>query len=713
MRNRLTRRASRPSKSAASARQADLVCAPWYSETYIVAGDVAQDPIAHFLQHKGGNFVDPTPLFDGHWYRTVHGLHAVAEPLDHYLTVGASIGLDPSPAFDSIWYLRQVGELPRGMTPLEHYVKVGGHAAIDPHPLFSTAWYLQQLEGGLDGLTPLEHYLAFGWRQNLDPCALFSANGYLHRNPDVAVGGVNPFVHYLKFGSSEGREGTCLWAEAEYRSWFADDVLVQRLGSLAHYRQIAIPSGRTIAANPSIDRVARLRVSLEDHANRLLHTSDDGETPAFIDWLALAGSLSFERSTDPRVAVVVTGGGHGALRTLECLQESASSVPFEVIVVGEDPASQAIPGVVNVSANLIDLHAVWTAALSVSTAPLVVLLESGIAIADGWLDELTAQVAPSVGVVASVIVGDDLSLQESGRFTLDDGATVRFGADDRVGRWMYGVDREIDSCSLFGSLIRRSLLSDWLVSSGSPSHENSGELLSEFVRGAGSTVVVAARAVIIERFDIEVSDRAGRVPFVEHLRRRDRRAGSHVIVVDRSITGYEGAPDSERTEFVLRSLGESGRIVHLIPADMDRAQPRTEQYEIQGIEVIDAPIGSEELLALVHALDGRIEFVLIADPHVGVWWASFLLEHLGQVPLAYDSVGVDPDDERNAEFERHIARMADVVIINSGDEAQEIERRVGLPLASVVSFPSNGEGESRANLQTLFDAISAVATRQI
>ena len=716
----MTRSASRPRRSATSARQADLVCAPWYSETNIVNGDAAQDLVQHFiqrlkhfLQYEGGDLVGPTPLFDGYWYRTVHGLPAVAEPLDHYLTVGASMGLDPSSAFDSIWYLRQVGELPRGMTPLEHYVKVGGQAAIDPHPLFSTAWYLQQLEGGLEGLTPLEHYLVFGWRLNLDPCSLFSANGYLHRNPDVAAGGGNPFVHYLKFGSSEGREGTRLWSEAEYRSWFADDVLVQRFGSLAHYRQIAIPSGRTIAANPSIDRVARLRVSLEDRANRLLHTSDDGETPAFIDWLALAGSLSFERSTDPRVAVVVTGGGHGALRTLECLLESASSVPFEVIVVGEDSASLAIPGVVNVSANLIDLHAVWTAALSVSTAPHVVLLEGGIAIADGWLDELTAQVAPSVGVVASVMVGDDLSLQESGRFTLDDGSSVRFGADDRVGRWMYGVDREIDSCSLFGSLIRRSLLSDWLVSGGSPSHENSGELLSEFVRGAGSTVVVAARAVLIERFDIKVSDRVGRVPFVEHLRRRDRRAGSHVIVLDRSITGHEGAPDSERTEFLLRSLGESGRIVHLIPADVDRAQPRTEQFEIQGIEVIDAPLGSEELLALVHALEGRIEFVLIADPHVGVWWASFLLEHLGQVPLVYDAVGVKSDDERNAGFERHIARMADVVIVNSGDEAQEIERRIGSPLASVVPFPSNKEGESRANPLTLLDAISAVATRHI
>ena len=76
--NRLTRRASRPPNSGTSARQAALICAPWYSETYIVRGDTTQDPIAHFVQHSSNDLVDPTPLFDGHWYRTVHGLHAGA-----------------------------------------------------------------------------------------------------------------------------------------------------------------------------------------------------------------------------------------------------------------------------------------------------------------------------------------------------------------------------------------------------------------------------------------------------------------------------------------------------------------------------------------------------------------------------------------------------------------------------------------------------------
>jgi len=720
VRNRLTRSASRPRRSATSARQAGLVCAPWYSETNIVNSDAAQDPVQHFLQrlkhslqHKNGDLVDPTPLFDGHWYRTVHGLHALAEPLEHYLTIGASLGLDPSPVFDSIWYLRQVGELHGEITPLEHYVMVGGHAAIDPHPLFSTAWYLQQVDDDLDGLTPLEHYLAFGWRKNLDPCALFSTNGYLHRNPDVAAGEVNPFVHYLKFGISEGREGTSLWSDVEYRQWFADDVLVQRLGSLAHYRQIVVPSGRAITANPAVDRVARLRVSLEEHAIRFVRTSDDGATAPFIDWPARARELSFERQKNPQVVVVVAGGGHDALRTLESLQESASSIPFEVVVIGDHASSQEISGVVNVSANPIDLHAVWTAALSASTAPYVVLIDSGIDVTPGWLDELVAQVSTSVGMVASVIVGDDLSLQESGRFTLDDGSVVGFGADDRVGRWMYGVDREVDSCSPFGSAVPRALLADWLASRDAASNEDAGELLSAFVRDAGSKVVVANRAVLIERFDIDVSERADRVSLVEQLRRRDLRTGSHVIVVNRSLASPEGVASSERTEFLLRNLGESGRIVHLIPTDMNRAQPQTEQFEAQGIEVVDAPMGSDELLALVQALDGRTEFVLITDPHAGVWWASFLLEHLGHVPLMYDSVGVDLADERNALLEKPIARMTDVVIVESVDEAKAIEQRVGSPLASLVVLPSDNTGQSSALFQLLFDAATAVVSRQI
>jgi hypothetical protein len=683
VKNRLSRSASRPRRSATSVRQSHLVCASWYRETYILAGDKTQDPVAHFLQSKGGDLVDPTPLFDGHWYRSVHGLHAVADPLDHYLTVGASMGLDPSPVFDSTWYMRQISDLPEGRTPLEHYLAVGGAQAIDPHPLFSTAWYLQQVEGGLDGLTPVEHYLAFGWRKNLDPCALFSANGYLHRNPDVAAGGVNPFVHYLKFGRAEGREGTGLWSEAEYRQWFADDVLVQRFGSLGHFREVVVPGGRSIDAAPAIDRVGRLRVALEERAERFLRTSDGGKSSASIDWSARERAIEFSSVPAPQVAVVIAGRGRDVLRTLESLLLSTTTVPFEVVLVGNDAELPSVPGVAIAKANPIDTHAVWTAALAVSTAPHVVLLDGAIDVAAGWLNELVAcaGAGADAGMVASTAVGDELSLQESGRFVLDDGSVVRFGADDRVGRWMYGTDREIDSCSPYGALVRRSLLGDWLATTPAITREAVGESLSYFVRESGARVLVAPRAVLVERFDITFNDRTVSSPLAEQLRQRDRRSESHVLVIAPSVERSTGREADAAVDNLLRAFVASGRIVHLLAADAQRSQPWTEQLERGGIEVIDALLGSDELLALVASLDGKLEFVLVTDPVVGVRWASFLLEYLGDVPLVVSTEGVDQTDHRLMAMQDRVVRLADLVL--NGDEMDHAAASVGNLFAAV------------------------------
>lgn len=679
VRYRLTRSASRPQKSATSRRQAELICVPWYRETYLSPDEQAIDPDKHFLSRNGGELIDPTPLFDAHWYRIVHGLRGVADPLDHYLTVGASMGLDPSPVFDSNWYLQQVGELSGGITPLEHYLTVGGALAIDPHPLFSTAWYLQQLEAEVEGSTPLEHYLAFGWRKNLDPCELFSANGYLHRNPDVAAGGVNPFVHYLKFGGIEGREGTSLWSEADYRKWFADDVLVQRFGALAHFRLVAVPGGRRIDANPAIDRVARLRVSLEKQVSRVLRMGEGGASPAWIDWSARASAIVFDPCADPDVAVVVVGRGHEALRTLESLQLSDAAPRFEVVVVGDDAEFPAVAGVATARANPIDLKAVWNAALSVSTAPLVVLLDGAIDVTSGWLDELMARSSEDVGMVASTFVGDELSLQESGRFLLDDGSVVGFGVDDRLGRWMYGTDRDIDSCSPYGALVRRSLLGDWLSSTPAASYEEAGESLSAFVWDSGAKVVIATRAVLVERFDIKFKDRTVVAPLAEQLRRRDRRSSSHVLVIGPSVEHFEGGARASSTPALLRELAASGRIVHLLPADAERSQPWTGNLEREGIEVVDAPLGSDELLALVQAVRGRLEFVLITDPLAAVWWASFLLEYLGDVPLVYNAAGVDGSDDRIVAMEARVARLADVVLDSDvfGESAPSVGQIIG------------------------------------
>jgi hypothetical protein len=227
---------------------------------------------------------------------------------------------------------------------------------------------------------------------------------------------------------------------------------------------------------------------------------------------------------------------------------------------------------------------------------------------------------------------------------------------------MYGADREIDSCSIYGSLVRGSLLGDFLSESPRASFEEAGELLSTFARNSGVKVVIATRSVLVERFDIEFKDRTVVAPLNEQLRRRDRRSDSHVLVIGPCVEHLAGATGDDRIANLLRALVTSGRIVHLLPADADRTQPWTETFEREGIEVVDAPLGSSELLSLVEAVRGNLEFVLVTDPLVAVWWASFLLEHLGEVPLVCDAAAIDESDDRIVSMEARVARLADVVL---------------------------------------------------
>jgi hypothetical protein len=100
-----------------------------------------------------------------------------------------------------------------------------------------------------------------------------------------------------------------------------------------------------------------------------------------------------------------------------------------------------------------------------------------------------------------------------------------------------------------------------------------------------------------------------------------------------------------------------------------------------GIEVVDAPLGSDELLALVASLEGRLDFVLVTDPVVGVRWASFLLEHLGDVPLVVTTEGVDQTDHRIMAMQDRILRLADFVL--NGDEMDHATASIGHLFAAV------------------------------
>jgi len=76
-----------------------------------------------------------------------------------------------------------------------------------------------------------------------------------------------------------------------------------------------------------------------------------------------------------------------------------------------------------------------------------------------------------------------------------------------------------------------------------------------------------------------------------------------------------------------------------------------------------------------------MDFVLVTDPVVGVRWASFLLEHLGVVPLVFSSDGFDQTDPRIMAMQDRVVRLADLVL--NSDDVDHATASVGYLFAAV------------------------------
>lgn len=79
----------------------------WYRRTYVVPAE--QLALAHFLAHRRGQTVSPTPLFDVAWFVARHRdrLGSDRDPFAWYLQAGTLEDIDPSPGFDAAAYRRR------------------------------------------------------------------------------------------------------------------------------------------------------------------------------------------------------------------------------------------------------------------------------------------------------------------------------------------------------------------------------------------------------------------------------------------------------------------------------------------------------------------------------------------------------------------------------------------------------------------------------
>ncbi len=161
--------------------------------------------------------------------------------LDHFLQVGQFESLQPNPLFDPAYYRSIYTDVSaaierEAITEAEHFILFGQFEQRNPNPLFDTAYYLEQYPDvetafQAEQLTPFEHFFRFGQFEGRNPSLFFDALFYQERNPEVITaiedGVVNSlFEHFIRFGLKRGKLGVSPEPENDLSGVFQLDTLL-------------------------------------------------------------------------------------------------------------------------------------------------------------------------------------------------------------------------------------------------------------------------------------------------------------------------------------------------------------------------------------------------------------------------------------------------------------------------------------------------------
>ena len=193
----------------------------------------------HYLFDRSLYDLQPTMLFDGHWYRLQNEdvRRSDTNPFVHYLRYGWKEGRNPHRLFSSDWVIRTQLNVDDDLSPLESFYGTARSYQLTPHPLLDltrlsrdrgeASGSLEELYVTLRALMRQEyirppHALlleACPDREELDalPCLqsfgdrfsrhpYFDHRWYIMRYDDVRRSGADPLVHYLEHGDREGRD---------------------------------------------------------------------------------------------------------------------------------------------------------------------------------------------------------------------------------------------------------------------------------------------------------------------------------------------------------------------------------------------------------------------------------------------------------------------------------------------------------------------------
>jgi hypothetical protein len=161
--------------------------------------------------------------------------------LDHFLQVGQFESLQPNPLFDPAYYRSIYTDVSaaierEAITAAEHFILFGQFEQRNPNPLFDTAYYLEQypdVKTALqeERLTPFEHFFRFGQFEGRNPSLFFDSLYYQERNPEAITAiedGVvdSLFEHFIRFGLKRGNSGVSPEPQNDLSGAFQLDTLL-------------------------------------------------------------------------------------------------------------------------------------------------------------------------------------------------------------------------------------------------------------------------------------------------------------------------------------------------------------------------------------------------------------------------------------------------------------------------------------------------------
>ncbi|RIJ77066.1 glycosyltransferase [Nakamurella silvestris] len=410
-------------------------------------------------------------------------------------------------------------------------------------------------------------------------------------------------------------------------------------------------------------------------------------------------TMSFRRVDDPVVSVVVPVYGQWAV-TRNCLRSLASGserTSFEVIVVDDcspDTTAEelaAVEGVVVVStpSNLGFIGACNLGAAS-ARGEFLVFLNNDTVVHDGWLDALVDLVVadPRIGLVGSLLLGSDGTVQESGGIIWSDGTGFNYGRGLPATAGQVHAIRDVDYCSGASILVRRELFERLgaFDERYSPAYYEDADLAFA-VRAAGYRVVVQPESVVthlegvsngtettggLKRFQAvnrEVFRRKWRHVLPAHGSYtgpgdlwvgRNRRPGGMILIVEPSVPKPDQDAGSRRIVAVMDELLDMGMSVHFAASTHVREPEYILELERKGITVLITPEEHNRFLAEAGPL---LTAVMLCRPDVAWSYVDRVYHHAPDATIIYDTVDLHflrMHRQAEAADDPHFARLADL-----------------------------------------------------